>query len=168
MIRISEHKQTRVLVLYPNRSMSWGENQRAIAGLAVAILLVPTLWAIRGQWLALPLAGLEVLALAASLYYVGWKLSFRQVIRVAPDSLSVAEGHYYPKRSWQLDRQRAALAVEQNRHPWDTIKITLYDHHSRIAIGEFLNQQDREILLQSLQDAGLRVCSNSVPQHRAF
>ncbi len=168
MIRVSDDKQTRTLVLRPNRSMSWDDNRKVIVGLSILTLLVPSLWAARGLWLALPLAGIELLALAVGLYYVCWKLSFRQVIRVAPDSLSIAEGHYYPRRSWQLDRQRAAVAVQQSQHPWDAIKITLYDRQHRIAVGEFLNKQDNEELLQSLIDAGLKVRSNSVPGDTPF
>jgi uncharacterized membrane protein len=168
MIRVSSDDQTHTLVLHPNRSMSWGDNRTVIAAVTAATLLVPTLWAVRGLWLALPLAGIGLLALAIGLYYACWKLRFRQVIRVAPDSLTITEGHYYPKRSWQLDRQRAALAVEQTAHPWDAIKISLYDRHQRIAVGEFLNKQDCETLLASLVDAGLRVRSNSVPRDASF
>ena len=168
MIGVNRDGQIRTLVLRPNRSMSWSDNRRVIAAVAVASLLVPTLWAARGQWLALPLAGIELLALALGLYYACWKLSFRQVIRVAPDGLTITEGHYYPKRRWQLDPRRAAVAVERTEHPWDAIKITLYDRQQRIAVGEFLNQQDCETLLASLVDAGLPVRSNSVPRKLPF
>ena len=168
MIRVSYDHQIRTLVLRPNRSMSWRDNRRVIAAVAAATLLVPTLSAARGQWLALPLAGIELLALALGLYYACWKLSFRQVIRVAPDSLSITEGHYYPKHRWRLDPRCAAVAVEQTEHPWDAIKITLYDRHQRISVGAFLNKQDCESLLASLVDAGLRVRSNSAPRKQPF
>ena len=53
-----------------------------------------------------------VAALAAGLYYVSWKLHYRQVVRIADSSLSVEAGHKSPEKCWQLDRARAALAIE--------------------------------------------------------
>jgi uncharacterized membrane protein len=168
MIKVNDTQDTRTLLLRPNRSSNWAQNRQLILGLTLATLLVPTLWALRGQWLALPMAGLELLALTAALYFVCWKLSFKQVIRIGPECVSVAEGYHFPKRDWQLDRSRAALAVQRSQHPWDAIKLTLYDRQHRIAIGEFLNKEDSEALLQLLIDSGFRVRSNSVPQQLPF
>ncbi len=168
MIKVNDTEDIRTLLLRPNRSSSWAQNRQVIFGLTLATLLVPTLWALRGQWLALPMAGLELLALTVALYFVCWKLSFRQVIRIGPECVSVAEGYYFPKRDWQLDRSRAALAVQPSRHPWSAIKVTLYDREHSIAIGEFLNREDSETLLQLLIDSGFRVRSNSVPQQLPF
>ncbi len=168
MIEVRENQHNRTLLLRPNRSMTWNDNLRVILGLSLATLLVPTLWALRGMWLALPLAGLELLALAGALYFVSWKLGFRQIIRIEPDSVSVAEGYYFPQRDWQLDRSRTALAVQQGKHPWDAIRVTIYDREKRVALGEFLNKEDSETLLQLLTDCGFRVRSNSAPRKMPF
>lgn len=168
MIKVNDTQHTRILLLRPNRSATWNQNRQVILALTLATLLVPTLWALRGLWLALPLAGLEILGLASALYYVYRKLSFRQVIRIEPDSVSVAEGYYFPKRDWQLDRSQAALAVQHSKHPWSAIKVTLYDRQHRVAVGDFLNKEDSEILLRLLIESGFRVRSNSVPQQLPF
>jgi hypothetical protein len=80
----------------------------------------------------------------------------------------VAEGYYFPQRDWQLDRSRTALAVQRGKHPWDALKVTIYDREQRVALGDFLNKEDSEALLQHLTDCGLRVRSNSVPQQLPF
>ncbi len=168
MIELKDEQQIRTLLLRPNRSMTWNENRQVILGLSLATLLVPTLWALRGMWLALPVAGLELLAIAGALYFVCVKLGFRQVIRIEQDCVNVAEGYYFPQRDWRLDRSRTALAVQRGKHPWDAIKVTIYDREKRIALGEFLNKEDSETLLQHLTDCGFRVRSNSVPQKLRF
>jgi uncharacterized membrane protein len=157
MIRVSDDQHTRTLILQPNRSMSWDDNRQVLVALAAATLLVPTLWALRGMWLALPLAVAEILALAFGLYMVCWKLTFRQVIEISAQHLRIAQGHYSPKHHWQLDRDDTALAVEPARHPWDRVRITLYDHHHRIAVGNFLNQEESESLLLALEQSGLHI-----------
>jgi uncharacterized membrane protein len=168
MVELKDDQHIRTLLLRPNRSMTWNGNRQVILGLSLATLLVPTLWALRGMWLALPLAGLELLALIGALYVVCVKLGFRQVIRIEPDCVNVAEGYYFPQRDWQLDRSRTALAVQRGKHPWDAIKVTIYDRDKRIALGEFLNKEDSETLLQHLTDCGLRIRSNGVAQKLPF
>lgn len=168
MIEVKDDRHIRTLLLRPNRSMTWNDNRQVILGLTLATLLVPTLWAARGMWLALPLAGIELAALAAALYFVCWKLGFRQVIRISPDSISIAEGYYFPSRDWRLDRSRTALAVQRGKHPWDAIRVTMYDREQRITLGEFLNKEDSESLLKYLTDCGFRIRSDSVPRELPF
>ncbi len=163
---IEEHSQT--LVLCPNRSMSWRENCWVIAVLGGFTMMVAVFWAVIGAWMVLPLAGLEVAALSAALYYVSWKLHYRQVVRIAESSLSVEEGHKFPQKRWQLDRSRAALAIESGAHPWDASRITLYDHRQRVVLGAFLGREEIEQLVASLVAAGLRVRSESVSRRQGF
>jgi uncharacterized membrane protein len=159
---------TRILVLYPNCSMSWRENCWLIAVLGGFTLVFALSWAILGAWVILPFAGIEVAALAAVLYHVSWKQHFRQVVRIAEASLSVEEGHKFPQRRWQLDRSRAALAIESGQHPWDASRVTLYDQRQQVVLGDFLARRECEELVASLQAAGLRVGTESVPRVRTF
>jgi uncharacterized membrane protein len=168
MIQVDDNDDIRTLVLQPNRSMTWNDNVQVIIGLACATLFVPTVWALRGMWLPLPIAIVELLCLAAGFYYVCWKLTFKQVIRIAPDSLSIAAGHYRPTGNWQFDRTRAALALEQRKHPWDAPRITLYDRQHRVAIGRFLNKEDTQVLLQLLVESGIRIRSSGTPRKLEF
>ena len=164
--RTDEHSCT--WVLYPNRSMSWRQNCALLAALAAVTLLIALLWSLTGAWVILPFAGLEILSLGACLYYVCWKLNYRQVIRLNADELTVEQGHYHPRQRWQMDHRAAALAVAPAVHPWDTMTIILFDRHQYVCLGPFLNQEDRLALLASLQTQGLPVRSQALPEHIGF
>lgn len=161
MIEQSTDGHSCMWILHPNRSMSWRQNCALLAALAVVTLMIALLWSLTGAWLILPFAGLEILCLGACLYYVNWKLSYRQVIRLSDRALTVEQGHYYPKQRWRLDPDRAALAVAPGAHPWDPMTITLYDRHHYLRLGPFLNQDDLTRLLASLQAQGLPVRSRA-------
>ena len=165
MVTVSCKDRCNTLIVEPNRSLSWQENRLLIYLLGGFTMIVALFWTLMGAWLVLPMAGLEVVALAWALYYVSWKLSFRQVIRISDDDLVVEEGHYFPKRTWRMDRTLTAIAVERMRHPLDPLRITLFDRNQQKIIGDFLNREDTEKLLASLRNAGLRVRSHSVATH---
>lgn len=168
MVEQVSEGRTRVLVLCPNRSMSWRENCWLIAALGGFTMVIALFWAVVGAWVVIPFAGLEIAALAAGLYYVSWKLHYRQVVRIAEASLSVEEGHNFPQKCWQLDRARAALAIEAAEHPWDAARVVLYDQRQQVVLGEFLAREECEEMVASLKAAGLRVRSDSVPTRESF
>jgi uncharacterized membrane protein len=166
MVKQDWDGQTRVLVLLPNRSMSWRQNRWLIALLGGFTLIIALVWTVVGAWVILPFAGIEVMALAAGLYYVSWKLHLRQVVRITASSVTVEEGRKTPIKRWQLDS--AALAIEAPAHPWDAPAITLYDRVQQVSLGSFLNREDSELLIELLQEAGVRVRSSSVPRQQEF
>ena len=93
----------------------------------------------------LPLAGIELLALVVGLYCACWKMNFRQLIQIAPHKLSLTDGHYHPRRRWELD-----IGGRRSRPPQDSARLTLHDRQHRITLGAFLNKEDSEILLKLL------------------
>lgn len=165
MVTVSCQAHCNTLIVEPNRSLSWHENRLLIYLLGGFTMIVALFWTLMGAWLVLPLAGLEVAALAWALYYVSWKLSFRQVIRISDRDLVIEEGHYFPKRTWRMDRADTAVTVEQMRHPFDPLRITLFDRTQQKIVGDFLNRDDTDKLLTSLRSAGLRVRSHSIAAH---
>jgi hypothetical protein len=68
----------------------------------------------------LPLAGIELLALVVGLYCACWKMNFRQLIQIAPDKLSLTDGHYHPRRRWELD-----IGGRRSRPPQDSARASL-------------------------------------------
>ncbi|MGQ9426859.1 DUF2244 domain-containing protein [Gilvimarinus sp. F26214L] len=156
MLDVQRIDEELFLILRPNRSLSWRGNQY--------VLLVMSLWlggfalsfALMGAWMILPLVGLELLALAAALYYVSWKLSHCEVLHISRDQVHIAKGASRPTYSQSLPRAEVIVHVAAASHPWGAPHIQLLTRMAPgIRIGEFLNQDDCKELLRHLGSARL-------------
>ncbi|MGI9285246.1 MAG: DUF2244 domain-containing protein [Pseudomonadales bacterium] len=168
MVSIHRNDNSLQIVLTPNRSMSWRGNQYFILSLLLLSGAIGLGFALVGAWVVLPFAGLEMLALSGALYYVSWKLNYRQVIHFKNNDLTIEKGYYSPKKTWRFKREDAALNIEPQRHPWDAPTIRLQHKQDLIVIGEFLSQADHTQLLNTLRDAGLYTRSQSASGSTTF
>lgn len=121
-----------------------------------------------GAWVVLPFAGLEMMALTAALYYVSWKLNYRQVIKLHQDDLTIEKGYYSPKKTWRFKRDESAMTIEPQQHPWDAPTVRLQHKQESIVVGEFLSQADNKELVSALRHAGLRIRSQSASGRAHF
>ena len=118
MISCNQADREMVIVVKPNHSATWHQNLLLLAALAVPSLGAGIGFALLGAWPILPLAGLELTALAGALYWVNWKLEYRHVIYFQADSVTIYKGYFVPKRTWHFTRADAALRVTPETHPW--------------------------------------------------
>ncbi len=150
----NEHGDTEQLtiVLAPDRSLDWEGNKRVIwslGGVCMGIAVGFTL--VAGTWVMLPFAGIEVLALTSALYYVSWKLSYRQVLKVGRDSLQLEKGVYRPRSGWRWSTDDIRLLAEPPKHDWEAPILTITGGaDGDVTIGEFLNSADADTLMQAL------------------
>mgnify|MGYP006270860601 CR=1 FL=1 len=148
----SEHSDSGLqIVARANHSSSWRVNGFVLLALAVPSLGAGVAFAALGAWPILPLAGLELACLAAALYWVNWKLQYRQVITLDEQAVRIEEGHFSPSRSWCLERGAAALAVTPERHPWEGPQLAVYSPELRVPVGHFLNRDESLSLLRLLR-----------------
>lgn len=154
-----------MIVAKPNHSSTWRNNLLALIAISVPSLGAAIGFALLGAWPILPFAGLELMALGGSLYYVNWKLQYRHVITLSEESVRIDKGFYLPRQTWMLQRQATGLAVTPETHPWEGPALTLHDKHEQVTLGEFLNRDDslklldllkREIVLGTHGQAGQR------------
>lgn len=158
---------TKCIVARPNQSASWHTNKCIIVGLGIVSGIIAAGFGLLGAWLVLPFAGIEITALGGALYIVCRRLNLRHVLYFCGDQVVVEKGCGYPQRKWQLDKLSTSICVERQAHPWDPIKIALFCRHNRsradyISIGEFLNREDSQQLLDILRQQGLSVRSDSL------
>lgn len=168
MVAINTDNKYKVLVLHPNCSMSWGQTRFVIAIIATFSLLIGLFWTVVGAWVVLPFAGIEIAAVSFGLYVVSRKLHQRHVIHISDSELRIEKGRKDAEQVMNLSRQSAGISVEQARHPWDAMKITLFDREQQIEIGDFLTKGEAESLLGALQDEGLKVRGDSHTCNRDF
>lgn len=148
------------LTLRPNRSLSWRGNQYLFLCIAAWLGSISVGLAAMGAWIILPFLGLELLALGVALYYVSWKLSHCEVLHIARDQVTIAKGKNHAKQakaSWILPRADLTVHIEDATHPWGTPTIQFVcKTPANVRVGEFLNQQDCQRLLQQLMSARLK------------
>ncbi len=160
MVTSSRSDTSLTIVARPNQSASWRANLYTLLALCVPSLGAAIAFAALGAWPILPFAGLEMLALGSALYYVNWKLQYRHVITLSEDSVRIDKGHYYPRQSWQLPRQRVGLTITPERHPWESPELAVHDRTQQVSVGEFLNRDDARELITLLRGE-IRVDSHS-------
>lgn len=169
MIKIERNGERIQLVLRPNRSMSWRDNQLLFAVMALWLGTFGTAFAAMGAWMILPFVGLELLALAAALYYVSWKLSHCEVLQISEKEVSIAKGITHPKASWVMPRSEVVVHIANASHPWGTPSIQfLCKSPEPVRVGEFLNQQDCKRLQQELVAARLATRRSAGPVNLPF
>ena len=89
VVLVNQAGQEKVIVVKPNHSATWRHNLWLLAALAVPSLGAGIAFALLGAWPILPLAGLELTALAGALYWVNWKLEYRHVIRLTDQLITI-------------------------------------------------------------------------------
>lgn len=140
-----------MIVAEPNRSASWQTNKVVLIMMCCLSGAIALGFTALGAWPILPFAGLEMIALGSALYYVCWKLRYRHVITLERDTVRIQKGHYYPRKSWEIPFDEAALSVIPEKHPWDGPEISLFSKGEEISLGEFLNRDDSLKLLALLR-----------------
>lgn len=155
--QLSANDSTLRLLLTPNHSMSWHGNVRVLLAIcAVSLLIVVGMvWA--GAWVVLPFAGLELTALAAALYWTARNGQRQEVLVVTADRLRLEKGLYRKHAEWELPRDYTRVRLTEPRHPWTPPKLYLQHRDTEIELAHFLNLNDTQRLLQSLERLGLRI-----------
>lgn len=99
-----------------------------------------------GAWMVLPFAGLEVLLVGLGMYYVSWKLSFKQVITLENDSFILQKGVYFPKQEWHWQRSQIRLIKTPNQYRMSAPKLQLQHLNQVVEVGDFLNRDEKKQL----------------------
>lgn len=169
MVDVSDDSGQRLLILKPNRSMTWRENKYLLGVVFCWSGAIGIGFLIMGAWVIMPFIGLELAALAAALYYVSWKISHCEVLRIDAETIVVEKGIRWPKKSWRWARDAVRINVQLADHPWQSPVIEMVaGDDKRVRLGEFLNVADCKKLTDELINAGLIVRRGSRSAKVAF
>jgi len=156
------HQQNQTqLILTPNRSMSWETNKKILLAIFILNMTVALAWAYMGAWLVLPFAGLEVFLVGVGMYYVSWKLSFKQVITVEQESLILQKGVYFPKQEWRWPRNEVTLVKVPSNYRMSPPTLYLKYSNECIEIGDFLNRDDKKKLREFITKLNVPMATKS-------
>jgi len=145
------------IILSPNKSMTWETNKKILMAMFAVAMIIGISFASIGAWMILPFAGIEVTIVGVGMYYVCWKLNFKQTITLEAESFTVQKGVYFPKQEWQWQASQTYLLKQPSRYRMSPPTLYLKHLNQKIEIGEFLNRTDKKELQKWLRDMGISV-----------
>ena len=127
--------------------MSWETNKKILIAMFIVNMTIAAGWVYMGAWPVLPFAGLEVGLVGLGMYYVSWKLNFKEVIIVDSATLTLQKGVYFPKQEWTWDRNQIKLQKLSSRYRMSAAKFILVSAVEKVEIGDFLNLSEKKQLV---------------------
>ena len=140
-------------LIRPNCSMPWRDVVRFYAGIAIVSMGIAVAFAMKGAWLILPFAGLEMLVLGVALYVVAQRAANWQEIAIEADNIRVI--NHSPKQEKKLSFQRAWVRVvlEDATITGHPSRLLLGSHGRNVEIGSCLNEEEKHELALQLRRA---------------
>lgn len=138
-------------VVRPNQSLSWCGAVWVYTAIAICCLGIGLVFALYGYWPVLPFAGIEVIILGIAFYRCLLRSQIREVVTVNADVVTVEKGHHQPQEHWECPRAWARIALEHSQIAWYPRRLTVAFQGRRVEIGQFLNEEERGVLADELQ-----------------
>lgn len=137
--------------VFPHRAMAARTMWTLVAVFAVLSLAMATVFAVLGAWLVLPFAGIEVLALAASLAWFGRRSRDGERIRIVGDRVEVAYLRGTHERVEVFQRYWARVRLDCDPRGWYTSHLHMGSHGRFVEIGARLSDDERLALYGRLR-----------------
>jgi len=145
------------LVIKANQSLSWQGNVGFILSILISSLAISLAFVAAGAWLLMPFILLEVAILSAIFYHVKNRLSVIEVISIDRDRVKVEKGRDQAEQCWEFNRKLARVLIERADEAFDAYTLTLSGEQGMLLLGTALTRADRDSLVNSLAQCGLRV-----------
>jgi uncharacterized membrane protein len=138
-------------LIRPNCSLPWRGVVRFYIGMVVVSFSIAIAFAVKGAWLILPFAGLEMLVLGVALYVVARRGSCWQTVSIHGDHIEVFEHDLSSERQRTFKRAWAQVKLEQARINGYPSRLTIRSHGHAVEIGGYLADKEREHLALELR-----------------
>ncbi len=153
MVSASFDTRSRIgrIILTPNRSWSWRANLLFLSTFSLVCLVIGTAFVLQGLWLVLPFSLLEAALVAMAFYYCSRRSYRQEVLTFSEDELLIERGIRRPTQRRVFKRLFARVFVRRPRHPWYPTRVAVRSHGQEVEIGEFLNPEDKDLLIRELR-----------------
>ena len=138
-------------VIRPNQSLSWHVALRLYAIISFCCLGIGIACALHGFWPVLPFIGFEVIVFGIAFYLCLSRSQVREVISVNAEVVSVEKGRRKPQEYWECPRVWARINLESSPITWYPSRLAVAFQGKQVAIGSFLNEEERCALAEELQ-----------------
>ncbi|MET0071733.1 MAG: DUF2244 domain-containing protein [Candidatus Thiodiazotropha sp.] len=141
-----------VLVVQPNRNLTWNQSKWLFLVLASCISLVGLYFLSLGAWLVIPFTGLEILIVGIAIYCQSCCAHTREFIHIDATHVRVSDNR---GQRGEKCFHKAWLKIVQNQDPkgWYPSRLLIGSHGEYIEIGKNLLEEEREMLANKLKNA---------------
>lgn len=168
MIEIQESPRETQVVLRPNRSLTWLQSKWILVFIGGFCLSIAVVWSLLGAWFILPFAGLEVGLLVIVMYLTSRATYQKQLLIFQSQQIYFRQGRGQRVKQCALARDSSVATWIETNHPEDVRQLYLVDGQRRIRIGEFLNLEDQNQLLELFEKLGIRYQEDKKPVSMRF
>ena len=140
-------------VLRPDRSMSSRGIRIALTLVAVPSLSASAYFALQGLWVPLPIAGIELTALAVCTMMLRRRLCTQVEIELGPDEVRVERTGPKGKSRWSFQSAWAKIRLVRPGQRWYPKRLLIGAHGREVEVGEFLTEREREKAARALKQA---------------
>jgi uncharacterized membrane protein len=151
-------RDIRRVVIRPNRSLSWNQSMIFLGAIAVPLVLVSAVLSIKGFWLILPFAGLEMAALFVCMYLVAHAARRCEVVSIGDSVVTVEKGLERgrcadkggPQQRFDFARGWVRVELSTETRHWYPRRLWIGASGRRVELGEFLVDGEKAKLAAEL------------------
>lgn len=140
------------ILMSPNVSLSWRGMKIYLWLISSLLFLIAMYFTYIGAWMVVPFAGLEILALNFLTVWVAYQCRRKQVIHVGDNWIRVEKGYQSPRYTWESELFWTRLVTHKSPYHGHLVKVFLHSKQRKLEIGEFLNEDDKKLLINTLRN----------------
>ncbi len=140
-------------MIRPNCSLPWRQTVWFFLGMVLVSFSIAIVFAVKGLWLILPFAGLEMLVFGGALYVVARRGARWQLLSIHEDAVEVVEGVSGPQQHSRFQRAWVRVYLEAPEVRGHPSRLLIGSHGRTMEIGEYLNEAEKKQLAQQLREA---------------
>jgi uncharacterized membrane protein len=139
-------------VIRPNCALSWRSTKYVIGLFATCLAAIGTWLAMLGAWLVLPFAGLELVALAAGLYFGALAGHTWETVEIEGPVLRVRRGGRRLVEVGSFPANWTKVVLRRDPNGWYPSRLVLQYRGKGLEVGASLVESEREELASGLRD----------------
>jgi uncharacterized membrane protein len=143
----------RRFLIRPNCSLPWRDAVRFYLGMVVVTFGIAIAFALKGAWLILPFAGLEMLVLGIALYVVARRATNWQEISINGDRVNIVERDSGQEQTQSFQRAWVRVIHESAPIKGHPSRLSLRSHGRSVELGRCLNEDEKLYLAEQLSRA---------------
>lgn len=133
--------------------MPWRQVMRFYLGILVVSFSIAFAFALKGIWMILPFAGLEMLALWVALYIVARRGTRWQSILVSDDRIDIEDRGINCEGQQSFQRAWARVELKKSNIKGYPSRLLLGSHGRSVELGGCLNEIEKQRLAAELRQA---------------
>jgi uncharacterized membrane protein len=143
-------------VIRPNRSLPVSGVVALFVALSASALTIGVGFALKGAWLILPFAGIEVLIVGMLCYWLYRHIDDCELVVIEADRVRVMQRSGTRESRRDFPRYWARIRLDRSQDGRRPSRLRIGSHGQFVELAENINESDRLILAEELRNA-LRV-----------